>query len=88
VCYADTEDLASKETYIIHDKSRQSGLFDNVSPAVHSCGTGDFGPDNEDQGDIVDPSVDSVEEVVAEFSAVWKAHEKTDYGEDSDDYRT
>ena len=69
---ADTQYLSSKEAHVVYHKGGQASLFDNVFPSVYGGGAGDFAPDDEDEGDIVDPSVNTIEQIVTKLSAIWQ----------------
>ena len=68
-----TEDLASEETDVVHNKGGQAGLVDNIAPTIHGGRAGDFAPDNENECYVVYPTVYTVEQIVAEFCAVGQA---------------
>ena len=70
VCKADAEDLASEEPDVVNDKGRQTGLIDDIFPSVYGRGTGYFAPNNEDQSNIVDPAIDTIEEIVTKLCTI------------------
>jgi hypothetical protein len=81
------KDLAAKEADVIYDECGKAGLIDDVCPSVDGCSAGDFGPDDEDQSDIVNPAIHAVQEVVSKLRTVWKAHEEGNYRQHGNDNR-
>ena len=81
---ADAEYLSAKEAEVVHGECRKPCLFHYISPTVYCRGTGHLRPNDKDQGHVVDPLVDSAEEVVSEFCAVRKAQKEAQHGKDSD----
>jgi hypothetical protein len=73
---ADTEDLRSKVAKLVDAEGRKTYLLYHIGPSVHSCGTYNLGPHNKDQGNVVDPSVNAVQEIVAELCAVRQAEQE------------
>ena len=71
VSHHDTDDLSAEISEIIETERRHTRLANNVHPAVNGHRTYGFGPHDENQGDVVDPSVNSVEEIKAKLGAVW-----------------
>ena len=65
-----TEELATEESNVIDGERKNTRLVNNVAPAVYCSCTRDFGPDDKDEGNVVDPSIDTVEQVIAELGAV------------------
>ena len=68
--------LAAEETKVVQAEGNDSSLIDDIAPAVYRSSACDFGPDHEDKSNVVDPSVDTVQQIVTKLSAVWQAHEK------------
>lgn len=67
---SDTGDLTTEISKVIDEECRAAYLADNIGPAINDGGADKLRPDHEDQGHVVDPSVDAVKEVVTEFCAV------------------
>lgn len=67
---ADSQYLCTKEAYVIDHKGGKSSLVDNIFPTVNRSSTSDFTPNNKNKSYVVDPSVDTIEQIVAKLGAV------------------
>ena len=76
MCDGDANDLTAEVSKVVDDKSRESSLALDVGPAVNDRGADKLRPDDEDQGNVVYPSVDSIQEIEAEFRAIGQTHEE------------
>lgn len=65
-----TKNLAAKVGKLVEQEGDLADLAVHVAPAVKGRGSDALGPDNEHEGDVVGPPVNTVEEPVAELCAV------------------
>jgi hypothetical protein len=57
----DPDELSAEVSRIVHRKGGRAGLVDDIRVPVDAGGGDAFGPDDEDEHDVVDPPVDAVQ---------------------------